>query len=290
MHIIFRSLACVVARVIRLRQSWIDKFRHVDFKGKLLISSYMHLPENGGVYNCGGVAFDLDFSDGIQKEIFWGTYERHEKAFLERQVRQGWTCVDIGANVGFYTINLAHLIGTTGRVHAIEADPSNFKHLRRNVAINALQNVDIYNAAITSKDGPVEFFRSPDTNSGWGRVGRFEGAAGKCVVEGMTFDSFLSKANIDVVDFLKVDIEGHELSFLEGARKAFAERRIKRLLIEFCGYDLEPKGIFLKEYALAIESHGMSPATMQLDKLVAARNGKYAAKGEAVNLFFESNA
>jgi FkbM family methyltransferase len=286
MHELFKPAAWILGRAISSRSVWRETFRQVDFKGKLLISQYVSLPSTNGTYSSRGVTFDLSFSDDIQKAIYFNTYERHELRFLERYIQSGWQCVDIGANVGFYTLNLAKLVGPTGRVYAVEAAPGNFEKLNRNLSLNSFTNCHLSQAAITSADGPVRFHCSPSRNSGWGRIDNFAGSAGEIEVPGLTFDAYVRRTGLANVDFLKIDIEGHELAFLQGARDSLDSGLVKRMMVEYCGYSLEQRDMTLAKYIAAFESHGFDPVQFSMPEITAAKRGAYLPRRQILNLLF----
>jgi hypothetical protein len=170
---LIRPFAKAGALAIASSAFLLQAFRSRDFKGKQLIAGLLPeaLPVSNGIYECQGMTFDVDFKDRIQRDIYLGVYERHERAFLESYIEPGWTCVDIGANVGFYTLLLGKLVGRSGRVFAVEASPANFGRLNRNVSLNALPSCTLTHVAMTKSNGPVSFHTSPAHNSGWGRIG-----------------------------------------------------------------------------------------------------------------------
>lgn len=249
-----------------------------------------HLPFPNGVYGCNDRLFDIDFSDAIQREIFLGVYERHERAFLRGYVRRGWTCVDIGANVGFYTSLFAQLTGPRGKVVCVEAFPGNVTPLARNIELNGVADVTVVRAAVTDRDGPVQFHAGPSHNPGWGRIVAWKGSQDIVTVDGLSFDTLLATQHLETVDFMKIDIEGYELSFMKGGSSALAYGIVKRLLAEYCGYSLEPMGVTLQDYVRAFEDLGIGPVRWCLDAITAARASRYAARGEILNLLFEHRA
>jgi FkbM family methyltransferase len=107
------------------------------------------------------------------REIYTrGDYEDSVAACLERLVRPGHVCADVGAHLGYFTLLLARLVEETGRVFSFEASPVNHAALRANVALNRLQHrVTCENAALVENDGPsaIRLFpgRFPDRSSEW---------------------------------------------------------------------------------------------------------------------------
>jgi len=131
--------------------------------------------------------------------------------------------------VGYYTLRLAPLV-SKGKIISIEADPESSKMLKINCKLNNLSNVEIHNCAVTDKNGEVILYQS-DTHSGINSI--FLNGSPKLknkntVVKSVTLDSLLE--NEKRIDWIKVDVEGAELSVLRGAQNTL--ERTKRILIE----------------------------------------------------------
>jgi len=292
-----RTFATPFAKIaggcIGLSPALLELFRARDFPGKHLIAGCLPetLPVASGIHRCNGLLYDIHFADTIQRDIYLGVYERREREFLRRYVKPGWTCVDIGANIGFYTLFLAATVGPSGYVYAIEASPKNFAVLSRNVTLNSLTQCALISVAITAKNGRVSFLASPDGNSGWGNVVGSDSNkdTGRDLIslDGMTFDHFVSTQRIRSIDFMKVDIEGHEISMLEGGQETLGSGVVKRAFVEFSGFDLEKQSIHLADFIAAFERLGFRPCHLSMDKVERARRGTYVPKREILNLLFE---
>jgi FkbM family methyltransferase len=286
---ILTPIAIVISKLINLNQTSIDIYRKIDFKGKLFISEFISISHKNGIYLCGDLKYNIDFTDDIQKMVYLGTYERYELKFLKKYVKNTWICLDIGANIGFYTLNLSKLVGEDGQVYAIEPSPSNYEKLEENIALNQLDNCITSNIALSSESGEFTFSVSPNQNSGWGRLGEWKSAQYEILVNVSTLDKFVELNKILTIDFLKIDIEGHELEFFQGAKDTLQQGIVKRMMIEYCGYALEPQGITLQQYVDIIMEFGYTPVHFNLDKINNAISGDYIAKKEILNLLFEKN-
>lgn len=128
------------------------------------------------------------------------------KDFLTTRFRTGDAFVDVGANVGAYSVRAA---SSGMKVYSFEPNPENAKVLRRNAEINHL-SVDLFECALGSKEGEARL--SP--NGALSRVS----LDGSVVIPVRTLDSF----DLPRVDLLKVDVEGHEFEVLKGAEKTIA--------------------------------------------------------------------
>lgn len=283
---VLSPFAAVAGKLISVNGWLFEQYRRRNFKGKQYLSRFINRSFSDGVYSCQEASFDLSFEDGIQREIYLGLYERRELALLRKYVQPGWTCVDVGANVGFYAVHLAKMVGG-GVVLAFEPAPENFPKLTRNVELNRLTNCTCFQQALSSRSGTLEFGTSPQMNSGWGRVGGFEGQGKTIHVQAVTLDEVLDEHAIEQVDFLKVDIEGHETQFLQGAEGALRGGRVRRMMIEYSGFALESQGIELADYLTLLRGYGFVPVELNLDRVGAALNGNYRACRETINLLVE---
>lgn len=149
--------------------------------------------------------------DFIQRRIrFFGIFEHNLTYYMLGNLRAGDLVIDIGANVGYYTLLASRAVGDTGQVIAIEADPVTFARLSENLALNDCKNVIARNVAATETVCKVSIGRRDAKNSGTNFV-RVAAAAGE--VDGMPLKS-LAGAALGRVKFIKIDIEGSEAPVL----------------------------------------------------------------------------
>ena len=155
-----------------------------------------------------------------------GWYEREVQEALSYLLRPGAVLYDIGANVGFFTLLAARLVGPSGRVVAFEPEPSSVSTLRYHVARNWLDNVIVVDAAASDQEGIAML-------SGSGSAGRLGGDAGT-PVSTVTIDAYCRRASLPAPDVIKLDVEGWEFPVLTGMHETLQTTR-PVLLIEFHG-------------------------------------------------------
>jgi FkbM family methyltransferase len=151
-------------------------------------------------------------SRGKVLRILNGTYEREQTALFEQMLDPGDTVLDVGANVGYYTLLASVLVGGGGRVHAFEPEPRNAGFLRRHVQINGRGNVHVVQAAVSDVAGTARF----DFGSGTG-TGRLA-QAGALEVRTVRLDDYCAEHGLAPAA-IKIDVEGAEMSVLQGARE-----------------------------------------------------------------------
>ncbi len=150
------------------------------------------------------------------------------------RVAPGDTVVDVGAHVGRYSLIAAR---SASRVIAMEPIHSSFSMLRENVKLNCFSHVTALNIAISDQHGSRNMYTNNKANAAtsslekeWSRgIGRGE-PRGALPVECDTLDNVLGRLRLTSLDWLKVDVEGHEVHVLRGAKLTL--RTTRRLIIE----------------------------------------------------------
>lgn len=128
----------------------------------------------------------------------------------------GMTFLDVGAHIGEYTLVGAHMVGSSGRVCAVEPLPPCANTVRKNAEINGMKHVQVYDGALCDYSGKIGFMSDSERSAGW--IAKTDGETAfesPC----WTLDDFLPHAGIERVDVIKLDAGGNELGALRGARK-----------------------------------------------------------------------
>jgi FkbM family methyltransferase len=171
--------------------------------------------------------FDRSLYLWMHKRGFMGTSER---AVLSELVKPGMTVVDVGANVGLYSLLFAQLVGPKGRVVSFEPDPDIFPLLRENCAANGAAHVEVHPLALGSQADRLMLHRVP-LNSGDNHLGSRGGTLFDRLVE-------VEVSSLDALmpelrpHFIKVDVQGWELSVLRGMEKIVRAAETASIYIE----------------------------------------------------------
>lgn len=165
---------------------------------------------------------------------------KHDRQFLSSQIQPGATVVDVGANIGLYTLLLADLVGDNGKVFAFEPDSCLFEALSRNCQINKTGNVQLFNRALGSESETRTLFRSI-LNSGDNRMVEHAGSGGGMgsTVQVSRLDEVLDGQKID---FIKIDVQGWELEVFRGMAQLLAKNPAVRIYFEYWPYGLRRSG------------------------------------------------
>ena len=167
-----------------------------------------------------GLKVNLRFKDHIaQRLLLDGSFEQAVSGVMFALVRQGMVVMDIGANIGIHTLHLASLVGDRGWVYAFEPNPVVREELEANIKLNQLNNVKVFDWALSDHDGEA-LFHFPE--EGMEAVGGFLNTsraklAKEAQVKTRTLNTVLKESGIQNVGFIKLDVEGAELPVLKGA-------------------------------------------------------------------------
>jgi FkbM family methyltransferase len=165
-----------------------------------------------------------------------GVYEPELAKFIQDRLKSGGIFVDVGANIGCFTIPAARKVGPSGHVIAIEASPKVFPYLEQNVKTNGLENVRLRHCAASNCDGTsIDFFDAPTDHFGMGALAPQFNADPVCV-EARSLDRILADEGISHVDVLKVDVEGFEAEVFKGARRLLTSTAPPVIAFEFCDW------------------------------------------------------
>ena len=163
----------------------------------------------------------------------YGTYEKSESKIMEEEIKVGNIVVDVGANIGLHTLNMARIVGNTGQVFAFEPDPSNFKILEKNVKVNNYQNIILEQKAVGDKHGRTTLYQSD--HPGMHRIfPQTKQAKGQVQVELTSLDKYFIDSNlVDKINFIKIDVEGLEFSVLKGMENILKNNKKIKMIFEF---------------------------------------------------------
>ncbi len=176
----------------------------------------------------------LDLNPRAERGLYSGVYEQAFADCLPNLVQPGMTVFNIGANIGYFTLALARLVGPNGSVVAFEPAPQPLKRLRRHVELNHLANVKIEPVALSDFNGTAIFSLGSSQAQG-----RFEDLPyvkptdARITVECLTLDTYLDQKNI-VPHLVLLDVEHAEGRVLRGMSQTLT-RHQPILLIEMHG-------------------------------------------------------
>lgn len=163
----------------------------------------------------------------------------NEIAMIQKYLAHATEVFDLGANVGAWTV-LMNTVNPQARVHSFEPNQNTYGLLEKNIKKNNCRNVLLNLAAVSDTEGQLTF-QVPLNASIYGRVapmvegsdseGRFANA-NSFQVPSIRLGKYCQEIGIDEIDFLKIDVEGHELAALKGLEPLVSQRKVKAIYME----------------------------------------------------------
>jgi FkbM family methyltransferase len=213
----------------------------------------------------------------------WGVYEKDETALFKKIVKKDMTVVDVGSNIGYYTLLAARLVGENGHVFAFEPEPKNFGLLSKNVALNSYKNVVPVQKAISGETGSAKLFLDKNNLGGHSLSEANVTKDDAVSVELTSIDDFFKNTNFKV-DIVKMDVQGSEMKALEGMTKTIEKNENLMILTEFWPAGLKNAGssaeafiVKLKEFGFTIFQVGQQLEPADIDYLLKTFKGKEPA-------------
>jgi FkbM family methyltransferase len=160
-------------------------------------------------------------------------FKRHDAVLdvLRGRARGRRVFIDVGANIGLYSLVVRQAMCTEGRVLSIEPSATTAATLREHVAWSAQPGVEVFECALSSKSGTAQLAERKDD---WGKASltRAETGQTRSTVRTRTLDELVRETGLELVDLIKIDVEGHELEVLKGAKDTI-ERFLPTIVIEY---------------------------------------------------------
>jgi FkbM family methyltransferase len=210
----------------------------------------------------GGIDYLVWTNEEIgQKLLLFRSHEKNELKVFAEYIKAGDICIDVGGNIGFYSLNFAKFCGPEGRVFVFEPVPRNVLVIKLAAIINGFKNIEVYEGVVSDSAGLQQLMLPRD--SSYAFIGR--DASSQKVdlinIESTTLDSFVSQAGIKKISVLKVDVEGAEYQVLLGANKLLGDAQLKPQLVmaELCSPYLNRFGSTIENVVLYMREFGYNP-------------------------------
>jgi FkbM family methyltransferase len=158
--------------------------------------------------------------------------EAVELEILDAILAPGMCFIDVGCNLGFYTLLASRKVGFGGQVHSFEPSPRQHNHCLVNLQINGLKNVCLNQCALFDNCDERDLFLGSEYNEGINSLGVAHCKSRTCKVQCMTLDHYCQVRTLETVEVLKIDVEGAEMHVLRGAQILFKRRPPRVVLVE----------------------------------------------------------
>jgi FkbM family methyltransferase len=177
---------------------------------------------------------------------------------LDRLLRPGMSVLDVGANIGHYTLMSAKRVGLRGSVHAFEPAPLEFAKLTANVVKNGFRNVFARQLAVADEDGPVDLHLAGRGLGLYNSLGfpLRQDHVERITVPCVTLDSYLRSQPGLSPHLVKIDVEGAELKVLQGAAATLSAQDAPMIICEFSDLTGDGLGHSTSRLREVLETYG----------------------------------
>lgn len=222
-----------------LTKIYFNLLKDIHFRGKYRFLHYL-CPKNTIVEDdLFGYKVKLDLSDWIQRNIFLRSFYHNDKIIIENVLKEGMTFIDVGSNIGYFSLLASQLVGDKGLVIAFEPNFKPYSYFKKTIENNSIKNIELYNYAIGDKEGDIWLYPNHEDKYNATATLVDVGQKDRYKVKTNTLDNIIEKLNLKDIDYLKIDVDGYEPNVLEGAINALQSRKIKNMQLEFGTYLLK---------------------------------------------------
>jgi len=182
------------------------------------------------------IKINLYFDSVLCRLIYCDNFEWRERRFLNSYLRQGDIFIDVGANIGLFTLIASRRVGNDGKVFAFEPCTKTYQRLVRNIELNSMNNVQCLQIALSDRPGQLQMNSSLDGYDAWNSMAPPYAGSNftKEMVSGVTLDNFVREYNLlGRVRMMKIDVEGWESQVLAGGMETLSRTDSPVLQVEF---------------------------------------------------------
>lgn len=245
---------------------------------------------NNNCFEVQGHKMFLDPRDSLHLSVD-GIYEPIETEFFCRQVKKNSVVIDIGANIGYYTLIAARSVGENGKVFSFEPNPVNFSILRKNIALNGYKNVEAVPMAVSNFTGKTKLYLSED-NSGDHRIYDSHDGRQYLEIKTIALDDYFEDSSLSI-NLVKIDAQGCEYAIFQGAANLFKKNDVK-VIVEFWPVGLKMFGTEPEEFLNLLSEYGFHIFKLEMTKrkIEPIKNSELLKeytpqKGNWTNLFLQ---
>lgn len=190
-----------------------------SLSSKLIPPNYLYPQSTFRSCRIGGINYLVDLSETNGHFNYFGLNDPGQQVLISN-IKQGMTVIDIGANIGALTLQMAKIVSPSGRIFSYEPSPVNYKYASKNISLNNFKNIKLINQGLGNKKETAYLYNVNPNNRGMLRLLAEDDQNKLYEKEEVaidTLDSSMQNFSIPKPDFIKIDVEGFEYKVLQGA-------------------------------------------------------------------------
>lgn len=215
---------------------------------KLIPPNYLYKLNTFRKCTINGIHFNVDISDTVGHSNYYALEEAAQKKLFDF-VKPGMTVIDIGANIGATTLNIAKRISPDGNIYSFEPSPYNYQQALANISLNNFSNIHLINLGLGDEKTTAFLWDVNSNNRGMQRLLKDTGkniSYEKTSVDVDTLDNSMETFGIPKPSLIKIDVEGYEFKVLQGGMRTIL-KYAPSLFIELDDNNLREQGNNAKE-------------------------------------------
>ena len=217
------------------------------------------------------ISLSLDIKSRDESYIYTnGYWEKNVTALIRQICQKGDVVFDVGANIGYYTLITADLVGQEGMVYAFEPCPRNIRILESNVRQNHFGNISVETTALGERSETMHMYFPDDVQFGAGGFFKDRRYLVRQKVQVTTLDDFIKQRDITRIDFLKMDIEGGEVFALRGMKETLKHKIITNAFIDIHNTILSHSGYKPQDIKKCLVDYGYTLHRVVADQFLPA--------------------
>lgn len=226
------------------------------------------VPRQRVIESLQGDRFAVDTLDLIQRYLYlFGVWEPHMTAWLRRSLKPGDTFIDVGANIGVFSVLGSRLAGPAGRVVAIEASPTFHRQVLQHAALNGCENIRAVNTAVSDERKTLTFVLASSNNLGANSAVPYAGPAeSEFQIEALPLADVLQPEEVARARVIKIDVEGAEGGVVRGLAPVMGRLRDDvEIAVEVTPERMSQLGDSIDELLETMRSHGFHAYRLPTD-------------------------
>jgi FkbM family methyltransferase len=274
--IIYRAYGSIIRNIFDFR--WKSRFTNP------LLEFIQKINKNNKYYcyikYVDGIRIRLDLRDWIPQLMFvWGDYvvERNITVYFRQLLKPGMVFVDIGANIGYYSLMASKIVGSNGKVFSFEPWSRNRAILEENIKLNSFSNISIIPKAVSNEENySVKIYLPKDNMCGMGSLQKLNDENYTDEFEltpTTTFQSFLNTYKPGRVDVIKIDVEGSELNVLKGMSNSLEDKNFNPIiLVELAKSSLAKFSATIRDVIDSLTNYGFKAYKIDQSSKLSAKS------------------
>lgn len=239
-----------------------------------------------------GARLQIMLSEHMFRHLyFYGVHEQEVTSLVTHLARAGQTWLDVGGNIGYFSVLLSSLVGPSGQVHVFEPNPIVAGYIQRSAHLNKAENIHLNQAAVSSDSGDeITLYVPVDANAADGGSGRSSLIPQSDIVRKrevrvpmVALDDYIEQKQL-VVDFIKIDVEGFEIEAFKGMSKTLTTHPPKVIV---CEVSHRPECLASPEELIAyVSQFGYQPYSIRHEGLFLHTLGAFLHPDLDANIAF----